>query len=58
MKFFVQKNQRTTLVEEKQRKKQTVRARVAEGTGGNILKADSKKTLKDTEEKRGDLGNV
>ena len=41
-----------------QRKKQTVRAREAEETGGNILKADSKKSLKDTEEELGDLGNV
>ena len=39
-------------------KKQTVRAREAEGTGGNVLKADRKKSLKVTEEKLGDLGNV
>ena len=29
-----------------------------EEVGGNVLKADSKKSLKVTEEKLGDLGNV
>ena len=42
----------------KQKQKQAVREREAEEAGGNILKADSKKSLKGTEEKRGDLGNV
>ena len=32
--------------------------REAERADGNILKADSKKGLKGTEEKRGDLGKV
>ena len=39
-------------------KKQTERAREAEEAGANVLKADSKNNLKDTEEKLGDLGNV
>ena len=38
--------------------KQTVREIEAEEAGGNVLKAGSKKSLKSTEEKHGDLGNV
>jgi hypothetical protein len=38
--------------------RQAVKDREAEEAGGNFLKADSKKCLKFTEEKRGDLGNV
>jgi len=36
---------------------QDVREREAEEAGGNILKADSEKSLEVTEEKRGDYGN-
>jgi len=53
------KKERTTIVKEKYEKwKQTVREREAEEAGDNVLRADSKKSLKGTEEKRGDLGNV
>jgi len=36
------------------KQKQAVREREAEEAGGNVFKADSKKSLKGTEEKRGD----
>ena len=38
--------------------KQTERGKEVEEAGGNVLKADSEKRLKGTEEKRGDWGNV
>jgi hypothetical protein len=38
-----------------EKQKQTERGKQA---GGNVLKADSKKTVKVSEEKRGDLGDV
>jgi len=40
------------------KQKQAVREREAEEAGGNVLKADSKKSLKSTEEKRGDLVDI
>jgi len=43
---------------EKKKQKQAVRDREAEEAGGNVLKADSKKSLKGTEEKRGDLVDI
>ena len=40
------------------KQKQALREREAEKLGGNVLKADNEKSLKGTEEKRGDLGNI
>ena len=40
------------------KKKQALREREAEEVGGNVLKADNEKSLKGTEEKRGDLANI
>ena len=37
---------------------QTERGKEVEEAGGNVLKANSEKMLKDTEEKLGDWGNV
>jgi len=42
----------------KKKQKQAVREREAEETGGNILKADNEKSLKRTEEKRGDFVDI
>lgn len=41
-----------------EKKKKTEREKVAEEAGGNVLKADSEKRLRYTEEKRGDMDNV
>ena len=45
-------------MEKQEKQKQTVREIETEEAGGDVLKADSKKILKVTEEKLGDLGNV
>jgi hypothetical protein len=41
-----------------EKQNQTARERETEETGVNVLKADSKKSLKVTDKERGDLGNV
>jgi len=42
----------------KQKQKQAIREREAEEAGGNVLEADNEKSLKGTEEKRGDLVDI
>ena len=45
-------------VTQEKKQKQAVREREAEKADDNVLKADSKKILKGTEEKRGDLVDI